>query len=132
MSETGDELMEQVRRIMDAFNEGDFGAAVALAHPEVVFARLGGLPDLQGVEALRAWMEPDAFESQLTEIERMETAANRVLVQQHTVARGAGSGIEMSVDSWGVFTFDDAGKITRVQLFLQHEEDEARRALSGD
>jgi hypothetical protein len=46
-------------------------------------------------------------------------------------SNGAGSGIEMSVDSWGVFTFDDAGKITRVQLFLQHEEAEARRALSG-
>jgi hypothetical protein len=132
VSETGDELMEVVRRIMDAFNQGDFGTAVALAHPEVVFARPGGLADLQGVEALREWMEPDAFESQLTEIRGMETVANRVLVDQHSVNRGAGSGIEMSIDTWGVWTFDEDGKITRVQLFLGHEEDEARRALSGD
>jgi hypothetical protein len=132
MATPDQELTELVRRTIDAFNQGDFGAAVALAHPEVVFARLGGLPDLQGIEALRAWMEPDAFESQLTQIGRMETVANRVLVEQHTVARGAGSGIEMSVDSWGVWTFDEDGKIARVQFFLRHEEDEARRALSGD
>jgi hypothetical protein len=131
VSETGDELMELVRRIMDAFNQGDFGAAVTLAHPEVVFARPGGLADLQGVEALREWMEPDAFESQLTEIRGMEAVANRVLVDQHSVNRGAGSGIEMSIDTWGVWTFDEDGKITRVQLFLGHEEDEARRAFSG-
>jgi hypothetical protein len=125
------ELTELVGRTIDAFNRGDFGAAVALAHPEVVFARLGGLPDLQGTEALRAWMEPDAFESQLTDIRQMETEANRVLVEQHTVARGAGSGIEMGIDSWAVWTFDEDGKVIRVQFFLQHEEDEARRALSG-
>jgi limonene-1,2-epoxide hydrolase len=132
MSKTGEELIELVQRTIDAFNEGDFGAAVASAHPEVVIVRPGGLPDVQGVEALRAWMEPDAFESQPTDIRRMETVANRVLVELHSVNRGAGSGIEMSVDTWGVWTFDEADRVIRVQFFLDHEEEEARRALSGD
>jgi ketosteroid isomerase-like protein len=131
MATPDQDLTEVVRRTMDALNRGDFSAAVELAHPEVVFVRPGGLPDVQGAKALRAWMEPDAFESQLTDIRQMETKANRVLVEQHTVARGAGSGIEMGIDSWAVWEFDEDGKVVRVQFLLHHEEDEARRALSG-
>ena len=76
-------------------------------------------------------MEPDAFESQVIEPEDFEAAANRVLVRQHATARGAGSGIEVEIVSWTLWTFDDDGKVTRMQFFLPNEEDEARRALRG-
>jgi ketosteroid isomerase-like protein len=130
MSRTGDELIELVRESVDALNRGDFAAAAAPAHPEVVFVRPGGLPSLQGPEALREWMEPDAFEAQRTELRSVDAEGNRVLVEQHTTARGAGSGIEMGIDSWALWTFED-DRVIRVELFLGHEEDEARRGLSG-
>jgi ketosteroid isomerase-like protein len=130
MSKTGDELIELVRASVDALNRGDFAGAAAPAHPEVVFVRPGGLSSLQGSKALREWMEPDAFESQQTELRSVEAEGNRVLVEQHTVARGAGSGIEMGIDTWALWTFDE-GRVIRVELFLGHEEDEARRGLSG-
>jgi hypothetical protein len=76
-------------------------------------------------------MEPDAFESQKTELREIEIEGNRALVRQHTRARGAGSGIEMEVEAWGVWTFDEDGRVTRIETYLQREEDEARRAFRG-
>ncbi len=75
---------------------------------------------------MRAWMEPDAFESQVIEPEEFEVAGSRVLVRQHATARGAGSGIEMEIDAWSLWTFDEEGRATRVEFYLHHQEDEAR------
>jgi hypothetical protein len=77
-------------------------------------------------------MEPDAFESQRTEPLEIEIAGNRALIRQLTKARGAGSGIEVEVESWAVWTFDDDGTVTRMENFLEHEEAEARRALEAN
>jgi len=131
MSNTDDELIELVRRATEAFNRGDFDSAAEMAHPEVTLRRTGGLTEVRGVDAFRAWMEPDAFESQQTDLHGFEVEGNRVLARQHTVSRGAGSGIEMGMDSLVVWTFDDDYRVTRVELFLPHEEKEARRALGG-
>jgi ketosteroid isomerase-like protein len=125
------DLIERLRRVYGLFNAEDFDAAMEIAHADIVFARPGGQSDVRGAEALRAWMEPDAFESQAIEIEEFEVAGNRVLVRQHATARGAGSGIEIEIESWTVWTFDDDGKATRMQFFLPNEEGEARRALRG-
>jgi hypothetical protein len=76
-------------------------------------------------------MEPDAFESQVIEPDEFEATGNRVLVRQRASARGAASGIEVEIESWTVWTFDDDGKATRMEFFLPHEEDQARRALRG-
>ena len=110
-------------------NAGELDAAVELSHPEIVLVRPGGAGELQGAELLRAWMEPDAFESQVTEIIGSEIHGERVLVHVCSRARGAGSGIEIDIGAWTVYSFDDEGKFTRVEIYLEHEEDEARRAL---
>jgi ketosteroid isomerase-like protein len=128
---TNEELVELLRRNADALNNGDFDAAIEMAHPDIVFVRPGALPELRGTEAVRAWMEPDAFESQHVELHTFEVERNRVLTRQRTTARGAGSGIEMELDSLVVWTFDDRGKATRVEVFPIDEEDAARRALQG-
>jgi hypothetical protein len=83
------------------------------------------------MEALRAWMEPDAFESQIVSGEVIELAHDKALLHQQTRARGAGSGIEMEIGSWSVWTIDDQGQVTRMENFLEHEEDKARRAFRG-
>jgi ketosteroid isomerase-like protein len=132
MSLPEEDLIEQLRRVYELFNAEDFDAAVELAHPDIVFARPGAQSEVKGVDALRAWMEPDAFESQVLEPEAFETDGNTVLVRQHATARGAGSGIEMEMESWTLWTFDRDGKATRLEFFLPHQEDEARRALRGE
>ena len=132
MSVTDDELIEQLRRNNEALNRGDFDTAIELAHPEIVFVRPGGLPELTGVEAVRAWMEPDAFESQRVEMLSFEVQGNQVLTRQTTTARGAGSGIEMQIDSLIVWTFDGQARVTRVEVFTIDEEDTARRTLQAD
>jgi ketosteroid isomerase-like protein len=131
MALTDEELIERLRRHYEANNRREFDLAVELARPDIVFVRPGGLPELRGVDAVRAWMEPDAFESQRIELISCEVEGHRVLTRQRTTARGAGSGIEMEIDSFAVWTFDDQGKVTRVQVFTTGEEDMARRALQS-
>jgi ketosteroid isomerase-like protein len=129
MALTGEQLAERVRDITEAFNRGEYDAASAMAHPDVVLVRLGAMPEVQGVDGLRAWMEPDAFETQHTDLSELQVEGRRVLVRQHTTARGAGSGIEMAIGSWAVWSFDEDGRVTRIELLFEHEEDAARRAL---
>lgn len=126
-----DDLIERLRRTYELFNAEEFDAAVEMAHPDIVFVRPGAQSELRGADALRAWMEPDAFESQVIEPDEFEATGNRVLVRQRASARGAASGIEVEIESWTVWTFDDDGKATRMEFFLPHEEDQARRALRG-
>jgi len=121
------ENVEKLRAAYEAFNRGDFDAAVKLARPDVEFVRLGLHAPLRGTAALREWMEPDAFEEQRVEPLDFEVSGNRVLVRQRTTARGAGSGIELDVESWAVWTFDD-GLIARVEPYQHHQEAEARQA----
>jgi hypothetical protein len=51
------------------------------------------------------------------------------MVHVRGTLRGAGSGIEMEVWSWAVWTFDAADRVTRIEVFLDHEHAEAERAL---
>jgi hypothetical protein len=51
-----------------------------------------------------------------------------VLVKVHVRARGTSSGIELDTTSWCVSEFDEQGRITRFEIFLEHEEDRAREA----
>jgi len=61
-------------------------------------------------------------------IELAHPEGNKVLVRQHARARGAGSGIELDIDSWVVWTMDDDGLATRLEFYLQHQEAEALEA----
>src|SRR5688500_16157065 len=116
------ENVDKLRRAHESFNRGEFDAAVALAHPDVEVFRPGGQAPYRGVEKLRAWMEPDAFESQVIEPLELTVAGNKILVDMYSKARGAGSGIELEFRAWTVWTFNDEGLITRVETFLEHEK----------
>jgi limonene-1,2-epoxide hydrolase len=121
-----DELIRRLRSGYEAFNRRDYDAVMQWVHPEMVYVSPSAITELRGADAFRAWMEPDAFESQESEVRSVEIAANRALIRQLTKARGAGSGIEMQVESWAVWTFDDEGKVTRIEIYLEHEEERAR------
>ena len=125
------ELIQRLHQIYEAFNRSDFDAVIELAHPDIVLVRAGGQGELGGAESVRAWMEPDAFDSQQLEPLEFRVDGNRVLVHVRGTMRGAGSGIEMDIGSWTVWTFDDDGRVTHVEVFLDHEEIEAQRALQA-
>jgi ketosteroid isomerase-like protein len=121
-------MIDALRRAFEAFNRGDFDSAMEVAHPEIEFVPVGGQASLSGAEAIRAWMEPDAFEEQRIEPLDFRVEGKKVLVRQHTQARGAGSGINLEVELWTVFTFDDDLLVTRVESYLPHQESEALEA----
>ncbi len=127
-----DEKIARISRLCDAMNSGDLEAAIEMGHPQIVLVRAGGQSELRGPEALRDWMKPDAFSSQVLEPRKFEASGDRLLVHVHSTARGAGSGIEVEIDAWTVYTFDQAGLIRHVEIFLEHEEDAARRALRAN
>jgi ketosteroid isomerase-like protein len=126
-----DELIRRLQRGYEAFNRRDYDAVMQWVHPELVYVSPSALTELRGGEAFRAWMEPDAFESQESEVRSVEIAGERALIRQTTKAKGAGSGIEMEVESWAVWTFDDEGKVTRIEIYLAREEDKPRRSFEG-
>ena len=128
MPDRDQEIVDSLRRAYEAFSRADFDAAIEIAHPEVEFALPGRQSPLRGADALRAWMEPDAIEEQRIEPREFRINGNKVLVRQHTWGRGAGSGIEVEVDMWVVWTLNDDGLVTRVEAFLLHEEIEALEA----
>jgi ketosteroid isomerase-like protein len=128
MTDRDEEIIARLRRGYEAFNRGDFDAAMEMAHPEIEFIRAGGQPPVRGSDGLRAWMEPDAFEEQVIEPLEFSVKGNKVLVLQHARARGSGSGIEVEIDSWSVWTMNDEGRATRLEFFLPHERAEALEA----
>ena len=121
-------MIDALRRSYEAFNRGDFDAAVESAHPEIEFVPPGGQASLRGAAAVRAWMEPDAFEEQRIAPLDFRVAGNKVLVRQHTQARGAGSGINLDMEIWAVWTFDDDLLVTRLESYLPHQESAALEA----
>jgi hypothetical protein len=80
---------------------------------------------------LRRWMEPDAFDRQVVKtFEPVVVTDRTILGRQLVTARGRTSGIELDVVTWSVWTFDEDGLITRIELYLDHEEDKALEAIA--
>lgn len=88
----------------------------------------GGQSAIKGTAQVRAWTEPDAFESQLVEPLDFRVVENKVLVDARTKIRGAGSGIETEFRVWVVWTFNEAGLTTRIEIYAHHQEAEALEA----
>jgi len=126
-----EENVETARRWLEAISGGseDFDRALTLVHRDIVFVPPGDQPPYRGAERLRRWMEPDAFEEQvLKAFEAVVVTGRTILGRQLIAARGAASGIELDVITWSVWTFDEDGLITRIEIYREHEEDKAREA----
>ena len=128
MSDGDQELIDRFRRSYDAFSRGDFDEAMENSHPEIEFFPPSGQPPIKGAKALRAWMEPDALEDQRILALEIRPNENKVLIRQKMSARGAGSGIELDVESWLVWTLNDDGLTTRLEVFPIHQKAEALEA----
>jgi ketosteroid isomerase-like protein len=130
------ENLETARRWLEAISGGreDFDRALALVHRDIVFVPPGDQAPYRGAESLRRWMEPDAFREQVVKaFEPVAVTDRTILGRQHITARGTASGIKLDVTTWSVWTFDEDGLITRIEVYLDHEENKAFEAagLSG-
>lgn len=128
MSDRDEETVARLRRFYESFNRNDFDAATEIAHPEIEFLRPLGQPPLIGADALRAWMQPDAFDEQELEALDFRINGTKVLVRSHARGRGAESGIEVDVDFWAVWHLDENGLATRLAFYLEDQEAEALKA----
>jgi ketosteroid isomerase-like protein len=126
-----EEFEARLRRGLAAFSEGDFDATAALMADDIELVRPGGLGTLRGVATLRQWMEPDALEGMTIEAVDIQVAGDKALVKQRTTARGAGSGIELDLVSWGIWTIRPDGLLARIEVFQDYEKEQALEAWGG-
>ena len=123
-----EENVETIRAFYEVYNRGDFDALPKPLHPDIEVVPSGGQAPIKGAARVRAWMEPDAFESQVIEPLDLRVVGEKVLVRARSKIRGAGSGIEAEFLFWAVWTFDEAGVTARVEIYLDHQKAEALEA----
>jgi SnoaL-like domain len=124
-----EENVERAERLLMAVGNEDYETAMELVHPQIELVPPGSQAPLLGAARFRRWLEPDAFAQQdISPLEWVIGQGGKVLSRQHIKARGSGSGIELELVSFTVWTFDDAGLVTRIEIYLQHEEARARVA----
>ena len=115
------ENVEIVRRSVEAYASGDIEAALAPYDPEVVFDPSSSRPEggvyhgPQGVlEGVQLWI--GNWAEYHFEVEEMIDAGDRVLMTIRESGRSAGSGIEVTQDTFWVQTLRN-GTIVRAELF---------------
>jgi ketosteroid isomerase-like protein len=130
----GETIGDRILRGMEAFNAGDHDAVVDLVTDDVAWKRVDGLPDaiegyIHGKEAVRAFLEPDVFA--VSRIEPLEVVedSGRVLIHAIFYARGAGSGIEMTTETWLVYAVNEDGLAYRVENWRTRDEAERSSGL---
>jgi SnoaL-like domain len=123
------ENIERAKRLLEAVGCVDYDAAMELVHPQIELVPPGAQAPRKGAGRFRQWLEPDAFAEQVIQpLDFVAGEEGRVLSKQHIKARGSGSGIELEIESFTVWSFDEDGLVTRVEIYLPHEEARARAA----
>lgn len=124
--------LDDIRASYEAFNRGAFDEALNFAHPDIEvhrFERSLNSELIRGRDQLRAFFEPDIFESQQLVVEGLIATERRVLVKATIQARTSGTGIEVSTQSFQVWTLRD-WRAERADFF--QGQDEALALLLSD
>ena len=79
-----------------------------MVHPDVEFISVGAQPPLKGIDRFRAWMEPDAFETQAIEPLELTVAGDKVLVRQRRLREELRAASRWK-SAWSVWTFNEDG-----------------------
>ena len=119
------ENVEVVRRCCEAFDCGDYTAALEALDPAVEYD-LTHFPDgrvyrgREGVrEAFRIWL--GTWEDYRQERDEFVDAGDRVLVPTREFGRGKGSGLDLSRSTVGVWTLQN-GEVVRIQFYSTKAE----------
>jgi ketosteroid isomerase-like protein len=120
--------IERWKQAFERFNEGDFDVIGEFVSADVQMERVieGELP-VTGRDNLRAFLEPDMFAWQRFYPLDWTVNDDKVLVHLRLKSKFAGSGIELDVDAWMVWTVDD-GVVVHMANFTGQQEAEARQA----
>jgi ketosteroid isomerase-like protein len=115
-----------LKNFVEAFNRRDVDAMVADLDPGVElheWPEAPGAQSFRGPEGARRAMEGwfEAWEWMQVEITDVQESEDRVLVTLHQRAKGRGSEIELDIETYNVYSFDD-GKVTRIELFLNRDD----------
>jgi ketosteroid isomerase-like protein len=113
------DAVKLVRRGYEAFNNGDFDTAVELMQPDIEWERAARALEpepLQGIDAVRQWMQPDVFEEQHVDPEEIIENGDKVFVAGKFRIRARASGIEFEDRAFHVWTIRD-GKAARMEFF---------------
>jgi ketosteroid isomerase-like protein len=121
------EQIELMQREFETYNRGDYDRLRQFIADDVIVERVGELPTIRGWDAFRQMLEPDAFEWQRIYPRNWEINGDKVLLHVNLHAKGAGSGIEMDIDAWMVWTVAD-GIVTRIASFT---DEASARAAAG-
>jgi ketosteroid isomerase-like protein len=119
--------MENLRRVLDAFNRRDKAAFVAVCDPQVENVPPREWPEnapIQGAEAIwdffveaqEAW---DEGSYEFGEI--IDAGRDKVVANQLRAMRGKTSGASVAWSFWVVFTFRD-GRVLRWEWFADRDE----------
>jgi len=123
------EPREVLREGYERWSSGDLEAVFGNWHPSATISRAGGLGEVRGLEEIRAFVQPDALESQQFQpLEYLENG-ERVAVRCQVTAVGAQTGVSVEQEGWHVWTFRD-GKVAA--LVVTFERDEALAAAGID
>src|SRR3954454_10858962 len=119
--------IERMQRGMELYNSGAFDALREFFSDDLIVERAGEMPPLHGWDAFRQLLEPDAFEWQRLHPLDWTINGDRALLHVRMHAKGAGSGLELELDGWQVWTVEE-GLVKRIQAFL---DEPAARAAAG-
>ncbi len=98
-----------IREALEHLNRGEFELALARCHDDVEMKRVDGIlegGEVRGKEAVRAFLTPDVFASQVFNPREVFEGDDVVVVHALVRNRGAGSGIEIETSTWLVYFFD--------------------------
>ena len=120
------ENVEIVRRMFDAFTGGDAAAALAAFDPEIEWDTTRIVPDgdvYHGHEGVarffRRWL--GTWEESAQELKELIDAGHQVIAAIRESGRGKGSGVEVEVERFDVYSLRD-GKIVRYRWYRDRAE----------
>ena len=125
-----DALEARFREGYEAFNRGDYDAAVTWMREDVPFRSIGPQGTIHGRDAVLAFMHPDAFVDLRIEIVDLEIRDSVLLIHHIARARGAESGIPVEQEGWQVWWADEDGLGYRSEIHTDLAD--ARRAAGWD
>lgn len=124
---------DRVRAGIEAYNSRDFEQVLATLAEDVEWKRVDGLPDeggtVHGRDGVRELFVPEAWARQRLELLEMVEDGATVLVHGIFHAEGVGSGIELDVETYVVYRFDENGLATHVENWRERADAERSSGL---
>ena len=126
-----------MRELIDAgvaaFNGEDYERLLSMLTEDVEWKRVDGLPDLAdqvlvGREAVRGFLEPEVFDRASFEVLEVVEEGDTALVHGAFHARGAGSGVELHIETYVVYRLRD-GLACRIENWRAREDAERSSGL---